>query len=208
MVGGETAEMPGTYTQDNFDLAGFAVGFVEKNKLLTKKRVRKNNLVIAIPSNGIHSNGYSLVRKILKKKKINLKKNNYLKNELIKPTKIYVKEILSLVKKNYVNACVNITGGGLEENIKRLIPNGLCADINLSKIKPLNIFNWIKKSGITDNEMIKTFNCGVGFCLVIKEENLIKIEKYFKKNFKPYVIGKIIYGKNKIKLNEKITWKK
>ena len=208
LVGGETAEMPGTYTQNKFDLAGFAVGFVEKNKLLSKKKVKRNNLVIAIPSNGIHSNGYSLVRKILKRKKIKLKKNKYLKNELIKPTKIYVKEILSLVEKDYINACVNITGGGLEENIKRIIPNGLCADINLSKIKPLNIFNWIKKSGITDNEMIKTFNCGVGFCLVIKEENLIKIEKYFKKNFKPYVIGKIIYGKNKMKLNGKITWKK
>ena len=208
LVGGETAEMPGTYTQNKFDLAGFAVGFVEKNKLLTKKRVRQNNLVIAIPSNGIHSNGYSLVRKILKNKKINLKKNNFLKNELIKPTKIYVKEILNLVKKNYVNACVNITGGGLEENIKRIIPNGLCADINLNKIKILDIFKWIKKSGVTDNEMIKTFNCGVGFCIIIKEENLKVIEKYFKKSFKPYVIGKIINGKNRVKLNGKLIWEK
>ena len=207
LVGGETAEMPGTYTKNKFDLAGFAVGFAEKNKLLSKKKVKKNNLLIAVPSNGIHSNGYSLVRKIIKKKKIKLKKDKYLKNELIRPTKIYVKEILSLVDKKYVNACVNITGGGLQENIKRIIPSGLCADIDLSKIKILNIFNWIKKSGVSDDEMIKTFNCGVGFCLIIKEENLSKLERYFEKKFKPYVIGKIINGKNKIKLNGKIIWR-
>ena len=136
-----------------------------------------------------------------------MKKDKYLKNELIRPTKIYVKEILSLVDKKYVNACVNITGGGLQENIKRIIPSGLCADIDLSKIKILNIFNWIKKSGVSDDEMIKTFNCGVGFCLIIKEENLSKLERYFEKKFKPYVIGKIINGKNKIKLNGKIIWR-
>ena len=121
---------------------------------------------------------------------------------------IDVKEILNLVKKNYVNACVNITGGGLEENIKRIIPNGLCADINLKIIKILDIFKWIKKSGVTDNEMIKTFNCGVGFCIIIKGENLKVIEKYFKKSFKPYVIGKIINGKNRVKLNGKLIWEK
>ena len=102
LVGGETAEMPGTYEKDKFDIAGFAVGIVDKNKILNHSQIKKNDLILAVPSNGVHSNGYSLIRHILKKKKINLKKNKFLKKELIKPTKIYVKEILSLNKKNYL----------------------------------------------------------------------------------------------------------
>jgi phosphoribosylaminoimidazole (AIR) synthetase len=156
----------------------------------------------------MHSNGYSLVRYILKKKKINLGKNKFLKNELIKPTKIYVDEILNLIKKNLINGCANITGGGIGENIKRIIPKGLTANINLEKIKTKKIFKWLKKNNINDSEMLKTFNCGVGFCIIIDEKNLKKINKYFNKKFKPYVIGKIISGKNKVKLNEKINWSK
>ena len=159
-----------------------------------------------MPSSGVHSNGFSLIRYILKKKKINLKKNNFLKTELLKPTKIYVREILKLIKKNFINGCANITGGGISDNVKRIIPNGLCGEINLSKIKTKKIFKWIKNQNLTDKEMLKTFNCGVGFCLIINPKNLNKIGKFFDKDFKPYVIGKIISGKNKIRLNEKIKW--
>ena len=206
LVGGETAEMPGTYEKDKFDIAGFAVGVVDKKRILNKKNIKKNDLVLAIPSSGLHSNGYSLVRYVLKKKKINLKKNKFLKKELLKPTKIYVREVLNLHNNNLINGCANITGGGLEDNIKRIIPEGLVADIDLKKIKTKKIFKWLKKNNINDKEMLKTFNCGVGFCLIINSKNLKKIEKFFTKEFKPYIIGKISTGKNKVKLNGKIDW--
>jgi len=206
LVGGETAEMPGTYEKGKFDIAGFSVGVVDQNKILQKKKIKKNNLILAIPSSGIHSNGYSLVRYVLNKKKINLKKNRFLKKELLKPTQIYVNEILNLTKHNMINGCANITGGGISDNIKRIIPNGLTANINLSNIRTKKIFKWLKKNKIKDREMIKTFNCGVGFCIIIQSKNLKKIKKFFTKEYEPYVIGKITSGKNKIKLNEKINW--
>tara|TARA_B100000886_G_scaffold293601_1_gene219810 strand:- start:2 stop:1030 length:1029 start_codon:yes stop_codon:yes gene_type:complete len=206
LVGGETAEMPGTYEKDKFDIAGFAVGVVDEKKILKKSKIKKNDLVLAIPSSGLHSNGYSLVRDIIKKKKININRNTLLKKELIKPTKIYVKEILSLIKKNLINGCANITGGGIADNVKRVIPNKLSAEINLKKIKLLKVFRWLKKQGISDEEMLKTFNCGVGFCLIIKPKCLNKVLKVFPKEYKPYVIGKINNGYNKVKLNEKLNW--
>ena len=206
LVGGETAEMPGTYEKGKFDIAGFAVGVVGKNKILSKNKIKNNDLVLAIPSSGLHSNGYSLVRYVLNKKKINIKKNNFLRTELLRPTKIYVKEVLKLINKNLINGCANITGGGLADNIKRIIPENLCAEINLNKIKTLKIFRWLSNKGIKDNEMLKTFNCGVGFCLIIEKKNLKKINKFFTNEFKPYIIGKIVKGKNKTKFNEKISW--
>ena len=129
-----------------------------------------------------------------------------LKTELLKPTKIYVKEIMNLIHKNLINGCANITGGGLSDNIKRIIPDKLCANINLGQIKTSKIFNWLKNNGISDKEMLKTFNCGVGFCLIIERKNLIKINKYFSKEYKPYVIGKISKNKNKVTLNGSINW--
>tara|TARA_B110001450_G_C17569027_1_gene460000 strand:- start:19 stop:1044 length:1026 start_codon:yes stop_codon:yes gene_type:complete len=205
LVGGETAEMPGTYEKGKFDIAGFSVGVVDEKKILINK-IKKNNLVLAVPSSGVHSNGYSLVRYVLNKKKINLKKTKFLKKELIKPTKIYVKEVLNLINKNLINGCANITGGGLADNLKRIIPNGLTANINLSKIKIKRIFKWLKENNIDDKEMLKTFNCGVGFCLVINKDNLSKVKKYISKEYQPYIIGKITSGKGKILFNEKINW--
>ena len=117
LVGGETAEMPGVYSKNKFDLAGFSVGIVSK-KILDKSKVKNNNVILAVPSNGIHSNGFSLVRSILKKNKI----PNNLKKELLKPTKIYSKEILKLTDKNLINAAAHITGGGLVENLSRSLP--------------------------------------------------------------------------------------
>ena len=206
LVGGETAEMPGTYEKGKFDIAGFAVGVVGKNKILNKNKIKKNNLIIAIPSSGLHSNGYSLVRYLLKQKKINIKKNKFLKSELLKPTKIYVKEIMSLINNNLINGCANITGGGLSDNIKRVIPDKLSADINLGQIKTSKIFNWLKSNGISDKEMLKTFNCGVGFCMIIDSKNLKKINKFFSKEYKPYIIGKISENKKKVTLNGSVNW--
>ena len=206
LVGGETAEMPGTYEKGKFDIAGFAVGVVDEKKILNKKNIKNNDLILAIPSSGIHSNGYSLVRYVLKKEKINLKNEKFLKKELLKPTKIYVKEVLGLIKNNLINSCANITGGGLADNIKRIIPEGLVANIDLDKIRIKKIFKWLKLKNIDDKEMLRTFNCGVGFCLIIKPKNLNKVKKFFTKDYQPYVIGKILKGKNKIKLNRKIDW--
>ena len=158
LVGGETAEMPGTYEKGKFDIAGFAVGVVGKNKILSKNKVKANDLILSIPSSGLHSNGYSLVRYLLNQKKINIKKNKFLKKELLKPTKIYVKEVLKLIDKNLINGCANITGGGLADNIKRIIPENFVAEINLNKINTFKIFKWLKKNGVSNKEMLKTFN--------------------------------------------------
>ena len=205
LVGGETAEMPGTYTKGKFDIAGFAVGLVEKKKILNKK-IRNNDLILAVPSNGLHSNGYSLVRYLLKKKKINLKTSKFLKDELIRPTKIYVKELSLINEKNLINGCANITGGGLVDNIQRIIPKNLCAEIDLNRVKTLKIFRWLYKMGVSEKEMLKTFNCGVGFCLVTNPRNLNLVSKYFGKKFKPYIIGKIVKNSKKVKLSGKISW--
>ena len=206
LVGGETAEMPGTYEKGKLDIAGFAVGIVDKKKILLKTKIKKNDLILAVPSSGLHSNGYSLVRNIIKRKKIDIKKNSFLREELIRPTKIYVKEILKLINKNLLNGCANITGGGLKDNIKRIMPDDLIAKIDLKKVKTLEIFRWLKKYHVSDKEMLKTFNCGVGFCLVINPKNINKVINYFPKQYKPYIIGKISTGSKKVKLNDKINW--
>jgi len=179
---------------------------VDEKKILRKKNIKKKDLILAIPSSGIHSNGYSLVRYVLKKEKINLKRNKFLKEELLRPTKIYVKEVLNLIDNNLINGCANVTGGGLADNIKRVVPDGLVADIDLDKVRTKKIFKWLKLNNIEDKEMLKTFNCGVGFCLIINPKKLNAVTKFFTKEFKPYVIGKITSGKNKVKLNGKIDW--
>ena len=202
LIGGETAEMPGIYSKDKFDLAGLSVGIVSKKKILNKSRVKTDDLIVAIPSSGIHSNGYSLVRSIIKNTKISKK----IKKELLKPTKIYTKEILRLSKKNLVKAAAHITGGGLIENISRSVPQNLSINIDLSKIKPKKIFRWLKSKNLTDNEMLNTFNCGVGFCIIIKRKNLKEIKKYFAEDYKPYEIGYISKSKKKISLYNKISW--
>ena len=143
---------------------------------------------------------------MLSQKKINIKKNKFLKTELIKPTKIYVKEVIKLIHKNLINGCAHITGGGIEDNIKRIMPEKLVAEISLNLIRPLRIFNWLKKNGISKKEMLKTFNCGVGFCLIVNAKKVNTVRKYFTKEFKPYVIGKVSKGKNKVKLNGSINW--
>ena len=202
LIGGETAEMPGVYSKDKFDLAGFSVGIVSKKKILRKKNVKKNNLVIAIPSNGVHSNGYSLIRALLKKNK--LPKN--LKKELLKPTKIYTEEVLKLINKNLIISAAHITGGGIIENIIRSVPDNLSVEIDLSKIKTQKIFKWLKSNNISDFEMLKTFNCGVGFCLIIDRKKFKRVKKYFMKGYRPYIIGHISNSKKRLNLHNKIRW--
>ena len=205
LVGGETAEMPGIYEKNKFDLAGFAVGLVEKKKLLIKNKIKLNDVILAVPSSGLHSNGFSLVRHILKKKK-----NSYLpqliKKELIKPTKIYVKELNKINDKKLINGCANITGGGLLDNLIRILPDKLCLNINLPKIKTKTIFRWLKKNNVKDSEMLKTFNCGVGFCLITNKKNVKKVKKIFSKKYLPYEIGFVSKGKSKIKTFGKLQW--
>ncbi len=202
LIGGETAEMPGIYNNDKFDLAGFSVGIVSKKKILDKSNVKKDNVVLAVPSNGIHSNGYSLVRAILKKNKL----PGNLKKEILKPTKIYTKEILSLTNKGLINAAAHITGGGLIENLLRSVPNNLTLNIDLSKIKIIKIFKWLKTKSISDQEMIRTFNCGVGFCLIVDKRNVKKIKKIFTNKFKPYEIGFISKSNHKVNLFKSLKW--
>ena len=202
LIGGETAEMPGIYDNEKFDLAGFSVGIVSKNKILHKRRVLNGDVILAVPSSGIHSNGYSLIRTILKNKKITKK----LKNELLTPTKIYTKEILNLTKNNLIHSGAHITGGGLIDNIMRSIPDELSLNIDLSKIKVGKIFKWIKSNNISDKEMLRTFNCGVGFCLIVEKKNINKIKKYFSEDNLPYEIGFISKNKNKINIYNNIKW--
>ena len=202
LIGGETAEMPGIYDKDKFDLAGFSVGIVSKKKLLNKKNVQDGDVILAIPSSGVHSNGYSLVRKILKNKKI----TKEIKKQLLTPTKIYTKEVLGLAKNNLLHSAAHITGGGLVDNLIRSVPDNLCLNLDLAKIKIKKIFKWIKKNNISDQEMLKTFNCGVGFCLIVKKNNLNKIKKYFSKEYMPYEIGFISKNKKKLNIYNKIKW--
>ena len=202
LIGGETAEMPGIYSKDKFDLAGFSVGIVSKKKILSKKNVSENDVVMAIPSNGIHSNGYSLVRSILKNYKI----DNNLKKELLKPTKIYSNEVLKLANNNLITAAAHITGGGLIENLLRSVPDYLSLKIDLSKIKTTKIFKWLKSKNISDQEMMKTFNCGIGFCIITPKKNILKIKKVFSKKYMPYEIGYISKNKNKVELINSLKW--
>ena len=202
LVGGETAEMPGTYSKNKFDLAGFSVGIVSRKKIITKNKVKNKNIILAVPSNGLHSNGFSLVRKVLK----NFKIDKFLKKELLRPTKIYTKEVLNLVEKNLINSSANITGGGIIENITRSVPNNLAINIDLSKIRVLKIFKLLKSKNISDMEMLRTFNCGVGFCLIADKEKVSKLKKYFNKKFQPYEIGFISKSSKKINLLKKIRW--
>ena len=202
LIGGETAEMPGIYDKNKFDLAGFSVGIISKKKLIQKKNVRVGDIVLAIPSSGLHSNGYSLIRNLLKRYKI--PKN--LKKELLKPTKIYVKEVIKLNEKKLINSAAHITGGGITENLVRSIPDGLSAKIDLSKIKIQKIFRWVKSCNLSDKEMLKTFNCGVGYCLIVNKKKVNRVKRCFQNNFVPYAIGHIERKKRKISFEGKLRW--
>ena len=210
LIGGETAEMPDFYSKDEYDLAGYSTGIVDKSKIINNSLIKKGDIIIALSSSGIHSNGFSLVRKILNIDNSNI--NNVVKELgkksigeiLLTPTKIYVKPILKLLKKIKVKGISHITGGGFYENIPRCIPNGLCAEIEKNKIKILPIFKYIQKIGnIEERDMFNTFNMGVGMCIIVSKkdaEKTIEILNSCKEN--AYIIGKIIENKEKIIFKE------
>lgn len=168
LVGGETAEMPGFYAPGDYDMAGFAVGVVEKDAIIDGSAIRSGDRVIALPSSGLHSNGFSLVRALFK---------DDFSPELLTPTRIYVPEILALLdKKVKLHGLANITGGGLEENVPRIIPEGLTAQIEKSKVRILDIFRRSEFDAVSEPEMWGTFNMGVGFVLVVPPEELPQIQ--------------------------------
>jgi phosphoribosylformylglycinamidine cyclo-ligase len=174
LLGGETAEMPGFYQPGEYDLSGFTVGQVEKSKIIDGSKVKEGNALIGILSSGLHSNGFSLVRKIIFEKH-KMKIDDYVQElgktigeELLTPTRIYVKPILSLLDKVQVNGIANITGGGLTENIPRILPNGLGVSIDNDELKTLPIFSFLQKLGkVPDDEMRRTFNNGIGMVVVV-----------------------------------------
>ena len=201
LIGGETAELPGIYPTGGYDLAGFCVGIVDKNKLLPNKNVKPGNVLLALPSSGLHSNGYSLIGKILDEKKYALSKKIYgkvsLGKQLIKPTKIYAKPILKALKNSInINAMAHITGGGIIDNLKRVLTKNYGFIINREKLaftKKNNIYFWLKNEcRISEKELIKTFNCGVGMILVVSKKEKETVLDYFRMNNQPiFHLGEI-----------------
>ena len=197
LIGGETAEMPGMYHNNDYDLAGFCVGIVSRKKILTPKKIRNGNIILGISSSGFHSNGYSLINKLIDEKRLKLNKlfnGKTIGSIIIKPTKLYVQIIDLLLRKMNINGLAHITGGGITENLPRIIPSGHAACIELNKLKIPSIFNYIQEqANISDEEMLKTFNCGIGMIAVIDRDSLNKAHKIFKINRCPYkIIGHII----------------
>ena len=202
LIGGETAEMPGFYPIDEYDLAGFAVGVVDKKKILNPKTMEVGDVIIALPSSGVHSNGFSLVRKVFKVGEADISKpidelnGKSIGETLLTPTKIYVKPILALLDNVTVRAISHITGGGFYENIPRSLPEGFGAKIDRSALKILPIFNLIQKVGnIPERDMFNTFNMGVGMSVIVKKEDAEKALEILKANGEDaYIMGEIVSG--------------
>ena len=206
LIGGETAEMPGFYPVDEYDLAGFSVGVVDKVKILDPSTMKAGDVVIALPSSGVHSNGFSLVRKVFDVENSDIKApreelgGKSVGETLLTPTKIYVKPVLALLEQVKVKGISHITGGGFYENIPRSIPDGLGAVIDRSAVKVLPIFDLIAKTGnISERDMFNTFNMGVGMSIVVAPEDADKALEVLKANGEDaYVIGKIEKSEDKI----------
>lgn len=206
LIGGETAEMPGFYPVDEYDLAGFSVGVVDKSKILDPSTMKAGDVVIALPSSGVHSNGFSLVRKVFDVENSDIKSpreelgGKSIGETLLTPTKIYVKPVLALLEQVKVKGISHITGGGFYENIPRSIPDGLGAVIDRKNVKVLPIFDLIAKEGnISERDMFNTFNMGVGMSIVVAREDAEKAVEILKANGEDaYVIGKIENSEDKI----------
>ena len=192
LLGGETAEMPGHYAKDNFDLAGFSVGVVEKTSLIDGKGIKPGHVLLGIESSGPHSNGYSLIRSILKKHK----PPEPIMRVLLKPTHLYPAPVLELIKKTNVKGMAHITGGGLTENIPRILKSGLIAEINLSSWKFPKAFQWLQEKGkISQSDMLRIFNCGIGMVCILDKADVLKAKKVLSNHkLRSYEIGSIIKG--------------
>ena len=199
LIGGETAEMPGFYPVDEYDLAGYCTGMVDKEKIIDNQKMQAGDVVIALPSSGVHSNGFSLVRKVFDVEKTDLKKEypelggKGLGETLLTPTKIYVKPVLALMEAVEIHGISHITGGGFYENIPRSIPDGLCAYVDKASVKVLPIFDLIAKvGGISEHDMFNTFNMGVGMSIVVPADQADKAIEVLKANGEDaYIIGRI-----------------
>ncbi|MCQ2552775.1 MAG: phosphoribosylformylglycinamidine cyclo-ligase [Clostridia bacterium] len=200
LIGGETAEHPGVMAADDYDLAGFSVGIADKKKILDSKRMAEGDVVIALASSGIHSNGYSLVRKVFDIENADLKSpvaelgGKSLGEVLLTPTKIYVKSVLAALEVSDVKGISHITGGGFYENVPRSIPDGLCAKIDKAAIKVPAIFNYLQAKGdIPERDMYNTYNMGVGMIMIVSKETADAAIKALKDNGEDaYVIGEIV----------------
>ena len=192
LLGGETAEMPGHYAKDNFDLAGFSVGVVEKTKLIDGKSIKSGHVLLGVESSGPHSNGYSLIRSILKKHTA----PDTIMRTLLKPTHLYPTPILELIKKTNVKGMAHITGGGLTENIPRILKKGLIADVNLSSWKFPKAFQWLQEKGkISQSDMLRIFNCGIGMVCILDKAEVEKAKKVLSAHkLRTFEIGSIIKG--------------
>lgn len=207
LIGGETAEMPGFYPDGEYDVAGFAVGIVDKSKIIDGKNIKEGDKIIGIASSGIHSNGYSLVRKVLSPTKEKLKEKvkslgSTLGEALLKPTKIYVKTILDLKDKFEIKGISHITGGGFYENIPRMIPDGLGVKVFKGSWPILPVFNLLQDVGMIDeNNMFNTFNMGIGMVIAVDNEIADSVLEYLnKEKEEAYIIGEVVSGKAGVEL--------
>lgn len=208
LVGGETAEMPGFYPIDEYDMAGFTVGIVDKSKIIDNSRMAVGDVIIALPSSGVHSNGFSLVRKVFDVENEDIKKpeeklgGKSIGETLLTPTKIYVKPILAVLEKIAVKGISHITGGGFYENLPRSIPDGLGAKVEVGAVKTPAIFDLIAERGnIPTRDMWNTFNMGVGMCVIVAPEDVAETLEILKANGEDaYVIGEIVEGAERVTL--------
>ena len=189
MIGGETAEMPGMYRRDDYDLAGFAVGIVEKKKIIDGSRIRVGDAVIGLASSGLHSNGFSLVRKVFNSRQIKA-----LSRDLLRPTRIYVDEVLGAAARFSIKGMAHITGGAFYEKLTKVLPRGKCFRIRKGSWDVPPLFEKIQQQGrISDPEMFRTFNMGIGFCCVVLPEEADKARRFFKeRGLRAYVIGEVV----------------
>lgn len=207
LIGGETAEMPGFYPEDEYDVAGFAVGIVDKSRIINGKSIREGDKLIGLASSGLHSNGYSLVRKLLSPSRDKLQQpvealGRKLGEELLQPTKIYVKTILDLKEKFELKGISNITGGGFIENIPRMVPEGLRVRINKGTWPVLSVFTLLQQLGdIGEHDIYNTFNMGIGMVLAVDASIADAVVAYLKEKSEPaYIIGEIIRGEAGVEL--------
>ena len=208
LIGGETAEMPGFYPEDEYDLAGYCTGIVDRDKIIDNKKMRPGDVIIALPSSGVHSNGFSLVRKVFDVESRNLAVpvvelgGRSLGEALLTPTKIYVKPVLALLERTTVRGISHITGGGFYENIPRSIPDGLGAVIDRASVRVLPVFDVIEKvGGISERDMFNTFNMGVGMSIVVPENEADTALSVLRENGEDaYVIGSIEASDDKIRI--------
>jgi phosphoribosylformylglycinamidine cyclo-ligase len=176
LIGGETAEMPGMYQDNDYDLAGFAVGVVERDQLLPKATIKAGDVILALPSSGLHSNGFSLVRHIIDSCKMSPPIE-----QLLTPTKIYVKPCLNVIKSGYIKGLAHITGGGIRENIERVLPDGIAARIDYNLWQLPEIFAWLQKNGnVETEELYRVFNCGIGMAVIADHGHVVELTALFK----------------------------